>query len=68
MTTATASYYFAMGYHFYIGSYYGESEAESFEEVFDALTIDQHDEWCYVESVTVDTVSHEIHIFIGNDE
>jgi hypothetical protein len=68
MTTAKASYYYAAGYHFFVGSYYGETKVESFEDVFDALTIDQHEEWLYVQSVDVDDAKHEVHIFIGNDE
>ena len=64
MTTTQASYYFTAGYHFFVGSYYGET----FEEVFDALTVELHEEWLYVESVTVDESSHSVHIFIGNDE
>ena len=68
MTTAKASYYYAAGYHFFVGSYYGETKVESFEDVFDALTIDQHEEWLYVQSVDVDDTKLEVHIFIGNDE
>jgi len=68
MNTAQASYYFAAGYHFFVGSYYGETEVETFEEVFDALTVEQNEEWLYVESVIVDESTHSVHIFIGNDE
>ena len=68
MAIDTARTYFDAGYRFFIGSYYGESEEDDFEEVIDALTIEDHEEWLYVESVTVDTDLHEVHIFIGNDE
>jgi hypothetical protein len=68
MTTGQASYYFTAGYRFFIGSYYGESLATGFEEVCDALTIEESDDWLYVESVEVDDTTREVHIFIGNDE
>ena len=68
MTTAKAAYYYAAGYHFFVGSYDGEHEVESFEEIFDALTVELTEDWLYVESVTLDEASHSVHIFIGNDE
>ena len=68
MTTSQASYYFAAGYHFFVGSYSGEVEVKSFEDIFDALTVELREEWLYVESVTVDESTCSVHIFIGNDE
>jgi len=68
MTVETASTYFSAGYRFFVGSYYGESEVETFEDVVDALSIKETDEWLYVESVTIDDSMREVHIFIGNDE
>lgn len=68
MTVETASTYFVAGYRFFVGSYCGESEVESFEDVVDALSVEETEEWLYVESVTIDTTTREIHIFIGNDE
>lgn len=68
MTVETASTYFTTGYRFFVGSYYGESEVESFEDIVDALSVEETEEWLYVESVTVDTTTREIHIFIGDDE
>lgn len=68
MTVETASVYFSDGYRFFVGSYYGESEVEDFEEVVDALSVGETEEWLYVESVTVDDSMREVHIFIGDDE
>lgn len=60
--------YFEAGYAVYFGSYYGESQYESAEEIVAEWEEDEADEWLYIESVEVDEEAHEVHVFVGDDE
>lgn len=60
--------YFEAGYVVYFGSYYGESEMESREEIVDEWESAEEDDWLYIESVDVDEEAHEVHVFVGDDE
>ena len=60
--------YFEAGYAVYFGSYYGESEMESREEIVDEWEGAEDDDWLYIESVDVDEEAHEVHVFVGDDE
>lgn len=60
--------YFEAGYVVYFGSYYGESEVESREEIVDAWEAAEDDDWLYIESVDINEEAHEVHVFVGDDE
>ena len=57
--------YWEVGYKFVVGSYYGDSELEEWEEVEEEIEVVEEDEWLELE-ITIDDEKKTVYMFEQN--
>lgn len=57
--------YWKAGYRFVVGSYYGDSELEEWEEVEEEIEVVEEDEWLELK-ITIDDEKKTVYMFEQN--
>lgn len=57
--------YWKAGYQFVVGSYYGDSELEEWEEVEEEIEVVEEDEWLELK-ITIDDEKKTVYMFEQN--